>query len=690
MFLFSAIAVAISSYLIVPVINKKNRNIDSFLCFLLIAFSQIVLSFEILSLFKSISANGILICNIIFFITSLLLFIKTKSKIYIPNIKDEICKIKQALKTDKTLLFLSVCFVIFLFSQLIVALFFPVTFGDALTYYLPRCTSWIQNGSISHYITPDTRELIMPVNMEFLYTWLLLFTKNETGCGIFAYIGYFGTIYAMWGLLKELSFTVKRRLWSIFVFSSFALVAIEMYTPSADLFIGGLILCGIYLFLKSAKENNKICLYFSSLSFALAAGTKTTAVIAIPSVFLILLTITYLYKRECIKKYISNFILLFLANFLVFSSYNYILNIIQFSNPISCNEQMLLNQFRGGFKGWLCNLIKYGFSIFDTSGLKDFINFNGFISYLQSLTLGLIGETDKSYTSAYFKRYFEFNSQMSITQCALGIMGLFAFLPSLIKSVKLYLKNKLSKRRTIMAALALSLIFNILLFARVMVFTQFNMRYLLTFAVIASPIISYSYIKRTKFYKLLLCLFMFVYLVVIAHKMPVAFINSYIKYKTQNPEIGTSFLSIKSDETDIYNYIISQNDKNIALIASQVNTPNYLIEKIRLHGYKTDKLLLENIEEYNLEKYDFIITNKEMSSSTNIIRFYERINYPEAFVNQCIYTDYKQAYIYDTNVKPAMVNCEVPFAYFLQKGFSQINSIYLEKYIILTKSHTEV
>ncbi len=685
MFLFSVIAVTISSYLIVSVINKNNKNIKGLLYFLLIAFSQIVLSFEILSLFKAISKTGVLICNIIFLITSIFLFIKTKAKLYIPNIEEEIRKIKFSLKKDKMLLFLSICFVIFLFSQLIAALFFPVTFGDALTYYLPRCTAWIQNGSISHYITPDTRELIMPVNMEFLYTWLLLFTKNETGSGIFAYIGYIGAISGIWEILKELSFTIRRRLWSIFIFSSFALVAIEMYTPSADLFIGGLILCGIYLFLKSAKYNEKVSLYFSALSFALAAGTKTTAIIAIPSVLIIILGILFLYKKGKIKQYLIRFILLFLANFAVFSSYNYILNIIQFSNPISCSEQMLLNQFRGGFKGWLCNVIKYCFAIFDTSGIKDFINFNGFISYIQSLVLGLIGETDKSYTSAYFNRYFYFNPQMSITQTALGIVGLFAFLPSLIKSIKVYFRNKLSKRRTIMAILTMSLLFNIFLFSKIMVFTQFNMRYLLTFAVIASPVIAYSYIKKNNFCKVLLCIFMFIYLVGIAHKMPVAFINSYIKYKAQNSNIGTNFLSIKSEETDIYKYIISQEKKNIGLIVSQVNTPNYLIEKIRLHGYKIDKLLLENIEEYDLSKYDYIITNKKMASSTNIIRFKERMSYPDIFVNQCIYTDYKQAYIYNTDVKPAMVNCEIPFEYILNKGFSIVNNLNLKGYKIYKK-----
>ncbi|MCD7780198.1 MAG: hypothetical protein LUH05_05950, partial [Candidatus Gastranaerophilales bacterium] len=451
------------------------------------------------------------------------------------------------------MLFLSVCFILFLIFQLIRALYFPITFGDALTYYLPRCTSWIQNGSISHFVTPDSRELIMPVNMEFLYTWLLLFTKSEQGCAVFSYIGFLTAVYVLYNFIKETGFIVRRSLWSVFIFSSFALVSIEMYTPSADLFIGALILSCIYLYIKAVKYNDKTSLYFASLSYALAIGTKTTALIALPSVLILILIFTYLFKKDNFKRYILTFTGLFILNFLIFSSYNYILNIIQFSNPVSNSEQLLLNQFRGGFKGWLCNLIKYTFAIFDISGIPDFIKYNGFITYIQSLVLGLIGETDKSYTSPYFNRYFLFNSDFSFMSSARGIMGLFAFLPSMIKAVKKYIRNKTSKKSIIMAALVLSLILNIIIFARAMVFTQFNMRYLLTFVVIASPIIAYSYIyKKKSFFKIFMCIIMFIYLAVIPHRMPVSYII--------NKKIDIAIVNA-TDEFYIYNYFIN-NKKN--------------------------------------------------------------------------------------------------------------------------------
>lgn len=668
MFFISNVFITISSFFITCALKEKENN---FIYFLLIAFAQIVFTFEILSLLNSISANNFILCNLFILIISLIIYIKTGRNLINSNIKNEIRKIKNAVSLDKSLMFLSLCFIFFLVCQLISTLFFPVTFGDAVSYYLPRCTAWIQNGNILHYVTPDTRELIMPTNMEFLYTWVLLLKKSELGVSIFSYISFIACIYIIYNFLKELGCSIRKRLWNIFVFSSFALIAIEMYTPCADLFIGVLILNSIYLFLKSCKYDSNKTLFFSSLSYALAAGTKTTALIAIPATLIALIIIAKKYKTN-IAKQISVFSLMFTINFIIFSSYNYILNIIQFSNPISCKEQFLLNQFRGGFLGWISNVIKYFFTIFDISGIRDLINWNGFVTYIQSLVLSIFGITDKTFTSAYFDRYFKFNSEMSILNSALGIMGLFAFLPSIIKSIKF------SKKNTILFTLATTLILNILIFSRTMVFTSYNMRYILTFVVIASPIVVYSYIKRTNFLKILMCIFMFTYLVIIPHVTPFQYIYTCIKTKKQ-PILN------EMEVQHLYNFINNKRPQKVALIINQGRAPIYYILKARINGNIIEEPLLENIEEYNLSQYEYIITNKGSVGSTNIVNFKNRMKYPDIYVSKCSYLDYKKNIIEDINTTPAKIQCEIPFEYFERKGFQQLEDNNLKNYTIYKK-----
>ena len=685
MFLISLLMVIISSYLILSVIYKKfpEKNFAGFLYFLLIAFSQLVLSFEVLSLFKAISKEGILICNIIFFALSVIFFVKNGNIIYKPDLKEDIKQISFSLKKDKLLLFLSLCFVLFVFFQTVSAAFFPVSFGDSLSYYLTRCTSWIQNGCINHFATPDSRELVMPVNMEFLYTWLLLLRKNETGMAVFSLISYFGAIYVIFNFLKELGYSVRRRLWTIFVFSSFVLVIIEMYTPCADMFIGALMLASLYLYLKAVKTENKWILYFASLSYALAVGTKLTALISIPTAFVVMATVTYLYKKEQFWKYILTFGGFFLLNFFIFASYNYILNLLHYSNPVSCSEQMLLNKFRGGFKGWLCNVIRYFFMMFDISGIKDYIGYNSLITYLYKIVLAILGEKTSSYTSNYFSYKLIFDSSMHIMRSFLGIMGLLAVLPSMIKSVKYAIKNKISKRNIIMASLTVYFILSIFLWSRIMVYTQYNIRYLLTFAVFISPVAAYSYIRKTTVFKALLSFLIFVYFILNTYSMPVKYLSSYFKYLKTRENASVPFLTQNGDIAEMYKYINKNNAKNVGLILKHITTPNYYIEKAKLFGVRVDSLLVENIEACRLENYDYIITDRDETSSTNVIAFEDKMKYPDLFVTKCIYFDYEQAQITDLNTKPAMVQCKIPYEYFAQKGFVLDENINLEKFTIL-------
>ena len=317
MFLISILFVLISSYFITSCIMKKEQtNNLGVIYFLLICFSQIILSFELLSLFSLISEKFFIMVNKIIFLSSLVFWIKSSKPIYKPKIFDELKNIIESLKQDKLLSFISICFIVFLISELFVALFFPITFGDTLKYTFTRCTSWIQNGNINHFVTPDTRELIMPVNLEFLYTWLFLFIKKENGTAIFSYISYLGAIYLIYNFLGELKFEINKRLWAIFAFSSFALIGVMAYSPCSDLLLGTLILSSTYLFYIYCKNGNKTAIYFASLAYAIAIGTKTTAIMMIPATSIIFLVFLIQFKKD-IKKSFLLFSIPFLINFLI-------------------------------------------------------------------------------------------------------------------------------------------------------------------------------------------------------------------------------------------------------------------------------------------------------------------------------------------------------------------------------------
>lgn len=655
MFLISLVLVLISSYFLTSCITKKNTGI---IYFFLICFAQIVLTFEILSLLNAMAEKPFLIVNIIFFFISTIL-ISTKKQFFKPQFEEK-SRIQNALKSDKLLWWVSKFFIFFLICEFIAALCLPISFGDALSYYLPRCTTWIQQGNINHFITPDTRELIMPVNMEFLYTWVLLFTKKAQGIALFSYMSFIGAIYLIFNLLKEIGICVRKRLWAIFTFSSLALVSIMAYTPCADLFIGTLLLGGIYLFIIYLKQNDKIALYFSTLSCALAFGTKTTAIIAFLGVAILFAILTYKYKKEDFIKTALTYIGLLFFNFLIFSSYNYILNFLQFGNFISCPEQFSINKFQGGIKGYICTLIKYSFALFDCSGINNLEIYNTFITNLQTKVLALIGEEPNSYMSKYFPNNFQFNEDMTALTSGLGAIGLLCFTPALIISLR-----KKTDKKLILFTLGISFIISILVFSRVMVYTSVNLRYLLTFVVIASPILALTYIKSNKnIFKLILFFLMFNYLVLNAYLKPYQYLIQYFD-ENFNESSYKIAQQAKKDELKIYDFFIKKEPTAIALIAYSKYADLYSIEKLKLHNYKVDKVLAENINKYDLTKYEYIITNSYEIVSTNI----KYSNNPN-----CTYSDTTQ------------VKCLIPFEYLKNKGFNKSENIKLNNYVILKRN----
>ena len=670
MIIISLILILLSSYLLASVaVKQESKSILGIIYIVLIAFAQIVLGFEILSLLNAIKEQWFICYNAIFILISLRIYTQYGKVLYVPNLSEFRKKLLFVLKKDKLLAVLFLCFLIFLTVQLAFALFLPVNFGDSLSYYFPRAISWLQQGNLNHFSTPDSRELIMPINFDLLYLWVMMFTKKVAYMGIFSYIGYLITILALYNFVKELGFSLRKALWCVLVFSSFILVSIEMHTPVSDLTAGGLILTALYLYLIGCKYNNKCSFYFSATAYALSVGIKTTSIIALPALLIPYTAITYLYGKKNLKEKALTYIGFTTFNFVIFSLYNYVLNFMQFNNPFSNNEQFLLNSFRGGFSSWLCSIIKYFYMLFDISGTSNIFNFSRLIEQLQNASLALIGCDINDYTSKYFNTDFGYSNPATIDSCFLGAVGLFTFMPALIISFKSFFKNKLSKKRIVLCSLAIFYIFSVLIFARTMVYTGFNARYLLTFAVVSSPILAYTYVPKKCIYK-----YITVFLVVV-------YLLSLDKHIPQNINAVST-----AEETQIYDCLIRKKPARIAIMIDQGNIPLTEIEKLSLSGIKIDKLIPETVEEQNLSDYDYIVVNKYDMTSTNIVRFKERINQTKYYYGNCSYWDVNaQQIYYDNGEKPAMVLCDIPFDYLNKFEFSELNEIYLKNYVILKR-----
>ena len=275
LFIISFLLVISSSYLFTSILRSKKIE-NTIIYFILIAISQVIISIESLSLLKQINIPGLLVINLLIFITSFLLRLKNSSGYADINIFKVIreAKIFQSLRQDK---FLKALFVFFCFSSLIslfFALFVPSGSWDCMAYHLARIGFWLQNHSLAHFETVSMRQIVFPINSEIMILWPMIFLKKDYLAVMNEYLAYWGCLFVLFSFLKYFKFSTKRILWAIFILASLPALIIESSSTQTNLIMGFLLFCSLYLFVFGTREKDKTAVIFSAISYAIALGTK--------------------------------------------------------------------------------------------------------------------------------------------------------------------------------------------------------------------------------------------------------------------------------------------------------------------------------------------------------------------------------------------------------------------------------
>ncbi len=701
LFLLSLIFICISSYLATSVLAEKNstnkpRQIIGFIYFLLVAFAQIILSMEILSIFNLIKPCSFIFLNLLFLVASLFVWIKNSKPLYRPNIVPELVKIKNALLKDKSLILLSAAFVFFIIITVIMCIFVPVNSFDAFSYHLARVPFWISNGNLNHFDIADSRMNVMPINSELLYTWVLLFLKKDWFLSGFSFCGYLLAVVALYNFLGELGYSTRKKLWVIFMFSSIASILAEASSTETDVIIGGLVLASLYLWFVYLKTENKMILYFSALSYAIAVGTKTPAVMAIPACGVFMLATSYVCKKNEFYKPLLKFIGFFIINFIVFSSYNYVLNFISYSNPLGSASSISLHSFYGGFKAFVGNMIRYIFLMFDFSGFNYADFFGPHIISLQNKILAFLNIPQKY--GVLISSNNQVNKSLIDPVIGPGLLGFLVFMPCLIFSVfrfftvKFNQKLKFDKKKFILGLFALLFVINLIVMSFTLGFMIYSVRFITTFIVLSSPVLVLSYIKSNKnIFKWMIMFFAISYMVVISsHLSSRPFFKLLYIYNHEK-----SLDSFRERVSCSENFEFSNNmpvcvltrelaksptPKKILMFAG-VNFRAYHMKMMEKDGWTVDFKLLEDYKTIDLSKYDYIVTNHVIQDSEQInhperiseyVLFNNDILFTKNHISNCFYIDrHNKLITKGHNRIPATAICYIPKNDMRKKGFIQ-------------------
>lgn len=646
LFFISFLLVFAASYFIAGMF-AENKSSLGIIYFLISAFANVVGTIELLSLFSAISIPGVLIINVL--TLSAVLYFWNKKGRPIWDLKDtkyfwkDYCK---AVKLDKSLAVLSAGFVVLILVSLFLMFIMPVVNIDAASYHVLRSMFWVANKNLNHFTIADIRNLAFPINSEIVYAWIILFVKKLVWFGFVSFAGFILTITALYNIFTLMHFSMRRKLWIIFMICSFSSVLVQISSTETDIIVAGLVCSSLFLFWYAVKNNKKAPIFFSALAYALAVGTKTPAIMAIPAVGMAMTGLSVYYLKKDFYKPLLIFLFYAFFNFIIFASYNYILNLADYGNIAGSDSMMMAHVNPYGWRAIPANFIKYIFMFFDFTGFHWADYFDKGLMHAREAILTVLGLADIK-DGIYNLGELKLNKSLLEPMMGLGILGIIVYLPCWIWSL---IKPVFARKKQIwfIFAFAVMLVINIAVMSYQLQFMLYSVRFLMFFCVLSAPVLYYSYSRKNNPYKIIVVLFALFYMVLVSTHLwarPFTRIINYFKHGYTISEVretaicgafikdidivprGEERKKYYNEPCTIRNYVKNNiNKENRILYFANTSTELILLKLLDFEGHNIDFALIEDINNINLNKYNVIMSIFDEQYATNIKYFDTRKN----------------------------------------------------------------
>ena len=620
LFFVSLFLTILTGFFVTSIFERK-EFIKIFLYFMLVTGASVVGTVEILSLFSAITPLGILGLNLLTTFISGYFWFKSGRPVFSVSARPFLKRVKRAVLRDKYLLVLGCAFVFMCAVSVFLVAIMPVVSGDASSYHVLRSTLWISAKNLSHPVIADIRNVLMPINSEILYLWVILLTKKLVWLGTFSFIGFMMSMFSLYGIMSNMKLSEERKLWVLFILASLPSVVILSSGTETDIIIAGLVLSGMYLFWEFAKKGGASVGYFSSLAFALAIGTKTTSFFLLPAVGLWCLWISHLYNGRKFLTPILKIIGFGAVNVLLFSVYNYILNFLEFGNVFGFDGFTASHKNLNGFRGACSYFIKHMFMFFDFSGFTWNETLGKHIlvvrdNILNALSLSSVPDGLNSGDSTVANR------TLLEPNVGMGILGFLTLLPCLFFSLIKPLFGGHGRKKVFIFSFALLLLLTIIMMSWQLVYMTFSIRFLTSFCVVAAPILAYSYTRKNNPYKFLVtCFALFGLLLVSTHiwARPFGRIVTYLRSGASITEVrqvaqcsmfGKTYPhASKAEELGctISRAIKTYVPDTKILYFSNVGESLLNIKMLERDGYHIDFASMEEVDKIDFSKYNIIL-----------------------------------------------------------------------------------
>jgi 4-amino-4-deoxy-L-arabinose transferase-like glycosyltransferase len=316
---------------------------------------------------------------------------------------------------------------------------------DSMYYHLTRMAYYLQQGHLGYYDATYWAQVVHPKNSTILQIYAYLVSgRNENLTQLIQFIAYWVAIVVVCGIAKRIGFRRPAALFAALIFALLIQCVMQSNTTQNDMLVALYIVLAVYSFISFHVSNKKEYLLLAGIQLALAIGTKLTAILALPSVFIIALLallpkgmqgIRQAFARSAVFSLAFVFgTLLFvlpssyLENYLYFGHYLGPKDVRHEHNTVDMNDDFALNS-------WVANLLRLGFDFLSLDGLPPVRPVNLVQTVLRSPAaegMRIIG-VDLEETNSFWRKFsYERRPVAHEDDSFLGIFGFALIWPAVL------------------------------------------------------------------------------------------------------------------------------------------------------------------------------------------------------------------------------------------------------------------
>jgi hypothetical protein len=233
----------------------------------------------------------------------------------------------------------------------------PPNNWDSMHYHLARVAAWRQQGSLAYFPTHNAIENAYPQNAELLVLPTLVVAGRDVVAAVPQLLAQLATALGIYVLARRIGAPRSPAVLAALLLPTLTIVALESVTTQNDLVEASFVVAGLALALGRSRRE----LVLAGLALGLAAGTKFTALFALPVVVVAVLLM--LPRRRAAE--LAAWTVLGVA---LFGAYAYIQNGIETGKPLGRTRQSTLLRPDVTAGGTASTVLRTAYGLVDLSG----------------------------------------------------------------------------------------------------------------------------------------------------------------------------------------------------------------------------------------------------------------------------------------------------------------------------------